>query len=57
MTPHQQVAYQRPCRHPLEMAHERYQHTQVPDHRRYRITLTVQWEGGATPVNQSGMPL
>src|SRR5947209_8073985 len=46
MTPHQQVASQSPCRHPLEMSHAHSQRLQVLDHMRYSITITVQWGGG-----------
>lgn len=49
MTPQHQTALQHPCRHPLEMAHPRYQRTQTLDHVCYRTTVTIHWGGAVFP--------
>jgi hypothetical protein len=49
MTSQQQTAYQHPCRHPMEMAHPRYQGIQILDRVRYSTTVTINWGGGIFP--------
>src|SRR5437867_730281 len=49
MTPLQQRASQRPCRHPIERAHPRYRTVQVLDHVRSSTTVMIHWGGGSFP--------